>query len=389
MLLERTMIRHPLPSKPWRRYHSLSRKDLPRALTVDGRFVCPWDHLTRKGFTDILKSVFFKEEARRIYSPKFTCSHDAIHAHSKKDFLQSVQNKGRMLFSWLGHSTCLVQLGGSNILTDPVWAYRVSPFESFGPARFMNPLLEVEELPPLDVILISHSHYDHLDLATAKRIGDRALWVVPIGIKGILQSIGISNCVELNWWETHSLQGRDGLKIDITLTPVQHWSARSLFDRNVTLWGSFAVKSSDKSFFFGGDTAYCSCFRIIGDLLGPFDLAAIPIGAYKPREYTRNVHCDPVEAVQIHKDLRARQSVGIHWGTYPLTDEDAIEPPLELRRAREESGLTAFDFFTLTMGQVISPGDTPSEDFATVNHDLYNLYMEQIWSRLPVQSSSE
>lgn len=379
----------PSLSKHSRKYHDLLKKDLPQAQRVNGRFVCPWDHLTKKGFLDILKSTIFKEEAPKLSSSKFIYSQETISVHKKNDFLEAIRSKGRMLFSWLGHSTCLVKLGGSCILTDPVWAYRVSPFENFGPARFMSPIVEVEDLPPVDVILISHSHYDHLDLSTAKRIGNRTLWIVPIGIKSILQTVGIQNCVELNWWETYAFKSCDGLSIDVTLTPVQHWSARTLFDRNVSLWGSFALKSSAGSFFFGGDTAYCSCFKTIGDVLGPFDLAAIPIGAYKPREYTRSVHCDPMEAVQIHKDLRARQSVGIHWGTYPLTDEDAIEPPLELRRAREESGLTAFDFFTLSMGQVISPGEEPTEDFAIINDDFYGLYMEQIWNRFSARVISD
>lgn len=154
------------------------------------------------------------------------------------------------------------------------------------------------------------------------------------------------------------------------------------------LWGSFAVTSPAGSFFFGGDTAACAVFKLVGELYGPFDLAALPIGAYKPRSFTQNVHCNPAEAVQMHKDLRAVQSVGIHWGTYPLTDEDAVEPPLELGRARMEANVSVRDFFTVSLGEVIYPGDEPKEDFAELNPELYSYYVEQIWRGQPAYITS-
>jgi N-acyl-phosphatidylethanolamine-hydrolysing phospholipase D len=202
--------------------------------------------------------------------------------------------------------------------------------------------------------------------------------VVPLGVKALLATQGITNCVELNWWDSHLVTSSESEKIQITFTPTHHWTARTLFDRNTCLWGSFAVNSSAGNFFFGGDTAYCDCFKIIGDELGPFDIAAIPIGAYKPREFTKNVHCDPAEAVAIHTDIRSKQSIGIHWGTYPLTDEDTIEPPLELKRARDAAQISNREFFTLSLGQVFTVGDMPSEDFATLYPDLYDEYLEQL-----------
>ena len=243
--------------------------------------------------------------------------------------------------------------------------------------------LEIEELPRVDIVLISHTHYDHLDLSSVYRIGNKALWIVPLGVKSYLAGQGIHNCIELNWWGSYSFTSRESVKMSVTFTPTQHWTARTLFDKSTCLWGSFAVKSGDgQSFFFGGDTAYnAACFGSIGEALGPFDLAALPIGAYKPRKLTRHVHCDPEEAIKIHKLLKAKQSVGIHWGTYPLTAEDAVEPPLELHRARMEADVSSSQFFTTVPGQVYALGEEPEDDFALQNTDLYNLYIEQVWSK--------
>ena len=245
------------------------------------------------------------------------------------------------------------------------------------------PPVEIEDLV-VDVCLLSHTHYDHMDIPSIKRIGNRALWIVPLGVKSLLKKIGINNCVELNWWQTHTLKHSPSLEsttlisknVEIVFTPAKHWSGRTLFDRNTALWGSFAVLTPSCKFFFAGDTSYCSIFKTIGKHFGPFDLAAIPIGAYKPRWFLKEVHCDPSEAIDIHNDLMAKQSIGIHWGTFPLADEDLQEPPLELARVRNLKNISVNDFFTMKHGETLLVGDSSSHDFATVNPTLYNSYLE-------------
>ena len=313
------------------------------------------------------------------------------------------------------------------VLTDPVANKVVGPpviTNFMGPARFIDiPCDSTFQtlLSVVDIVLISHSHYDHLDIDMAKIIGNSKLWIVPLGLKAILERVGITNCVELNWWDSykttvtcshvpvgdvgssssssngssdkivhsgsfdHTMNTKRETKtqeIEVTLTPAKHWSARTFFDRNKSLWGSFVISSEGQKFFFSGDTAYCSVFKQIGEKHGPFDLAAIPIGAYKPRWFMKDVHCDPTEAVMIHKDLRSRRSMAIHWGTYPLAEEDPIEPALELARARESQDVSTIEFFTMKHGETCDVGDDVEKnkimttDFATVQHpELYEQFL--------------
>lgn len=255
-----------------------------------------------------------------------------------------------------------------------------------GPRRVVDPLTSVSSLLPLlDIVLISHSHYDHLDIETAEIIGNSKLWIVPLGVKDILSTVGVTNCIELDWWNSHILE--IGTKrIEITLTPAKHWSARSFHDRNTSLWGSFVIASNTAKYFFTGDTAYCPVFKQIGEKFGPFDFSAIPIGAYKPRWFMKDVHCDPSEAIKIHKDIRSKKSFAIHWGTYPLAEEDFIEPALELGKERQKNSIHPTDFFTMAHGDtyLISDkdgldGDSVAigSDFATVlQPDLFQQFLK-------------
>ena len=263
-----------------------------------------------------------------------------------------------------------------------MWSRRCSPSQAFGPERFVPPPVPLEDLS-LDVVLLSHTHYDHLDYGTAMRLGNSVLWIVPLGVKALLESsFSITNVVELDWWDTYSLtSSKTGKELKVIFLPAKHWTSRSPFDRNTCLWGGFAVISDANRFYFAGDTAYCDVFQTIGKHLGPFDIAAIPVGAYKPRWFMKASHCDPAEAVQIHKDVRAKASCAVHWGTFPLADEDFVEPALELARARLDKAAACggdVNFFTAAHGETfdVSAGAPirGSSDFATLFPELFEHY---------------
>jgi N-acyl-phosphatidylethanolamine-hydrolysing phospholipase D len=251
--------------------------------------------------------------------------------------------------TWLGHATFLLQLGGTNILTDPHLSARASPVAFAGPKRWMPPALAAHELPPIDLVVISHNHYDHLDEWTVRQLvrqrGGPPKFCVPLRLKTWFSARGLSDVLELDWWEVS-----DQVGVTVTFTPAQHWSARTTWDRNKTLWGGWHIAYPGGTFFFAGDTGYSRDFVDIHARLGPVDLAALPIGAYEPRWFMQASHANPEEAVQIHRDLHARRSVAMHWGTFVLTDEPLDEPPHRLRRALTAAGLGEDDFWLLEHG---------------------------------------
>ena len=272
--------------------------------------------------------------------------------------------------TWIGHSTVLVQAMGLNVLTDPHFSERASPVSWAGPQRLQPPGLSLAQLPHIDVVLISHSHYDHLDEASVRALAAQAggspLFLVPLRLADWFRQQGITRVIELDWWQHHEVQG-----VQFHLTPVQHWSARGLRDRRQTLWGGWAVMDSPQGtaaraswrWYFSGDTGYSPDFKATYERLfqrqpvglgpsacaGP-DLALIAIGAYAPRWFMRDYHVNPAEAVRIHQDLRACQSLGVHWGTFVLSDERADAPPQALARAREAAGLAPDEFQVLPVG---------------------------------------
>lgn len=252
--------------------------------------------------------------------------------------------------TWIGHASVLVQAGGLNVLTDPVFSERASPVAFAGPRRAQPPGIALAELPPIDVVLVSHNHYDHLDrpsiLQLDARGRGRTLFLVPLGLKAWMLAQGVRNVVELDWWDTHDVRG-----VPFQLVPAQHWSARGLGDRNRTLWGGWAVRAPDLHWYFSGDTGYAGHFRAARERGGPFDLALLAIGGYEPRWFMREQHMNPAEAVQAHRDLGARRSIGIHWGTFQLTDEPLDQPPRDLAQARSAAGLAEADFGVLAIGQ--------------------------------------
>ena len=255
--------------------------------------------------------------------------------------------------TWIGHASMLVQAGGLNVLTDPMFSKRASPVRLLGPVREQPPGLALANLPPIDVVLISHNHYDHLDvpsvLAIAQRsqaAGTRTLFMVPLGLKAWFVNLGLDHTIEFDWWEQFTVAG-----VPFTFTPTQHWSARGLGDRSQTLWGGWAVLAPELHWYFAGDTGYSKDFtdtlsRVYGStaahLDSGFDLALLPIGAYQPRWFLAEQHVNPAEAVQIHRDLQAKASIGIHWGTFLLSDESADQPPTDLAIAAQDLAAGAF-----------------------------------------------
>lgn len=259
-------------------------------------------------------------------------------------------NRSETTVTWIGHATLLLQVAGVNILTDPVWSERASPLPFAGPKRWVPPALPLAELPHIDVVLISHNHYDHLDEATVMALAGQAggppRFYVPLGVDAWFAARELPVHATMDWWQ----RGSDG-PLDIHFVPAQHWSARALWDRNQTLWGGFVVEAQDFRFIYTGDTGYSQDFRDIAARFGRFDLAAIPIGSYAPRWFMGPQHVDPEEAVAIHRDLATRHSLGVHWGTFVLTDEPLDEPPVRLRAAAAAAGLPADAFWVFRHGE--------------------------------------
>jgi N-acyl-phosphatidylethanolamine-hydrolysing phospholipase D len=258
--------------------------------------------------------------------------------------------------TWIGHSTVLLQFGGLNILTDPIFSARASPVSWAGPRRVMDPAISLEQLPSLDMVLLSHNHYDHLDASSTKWIArhqPHAVWFVPLGLGRTMRAWGAATIIELDWWQSAIVNG-----CRVTATPARHFSARGFSDRNRTLWCGFAFEVGGKRAYFAGDTAYHPQFAEIGARCGPFDFAMIPIGAYDPRWFMHVVHADPEEAVQIYQDLISTHRdkphplmLGIHWGTFRLTDEPMSEPPERLAAKWRDTGLDPETLWTAKFGE--------------------------------------
>jgi N-acyl-phosphatidylethanolamine-hydrolysing phospholipase D len=237
--------------------------------------------------------------------------------------------------TWIGHATLLVQLEGVNILTDPNWSDHAGPF-GFGPRRLVAPGLEFEHLPSIHAVVISHDHYDHLDLPTIQRLirAHRPTFFVPLGVGAWLTARGVPNVVELDWWQRHAHRG-----LTFIATPAQHGSGRGLTDQNLRLWSSWAILGDQRRFFFAGDTGYTPGLAEIGRRLGPFDVAAIPIGGYSGFATRHPNHVSPEEGVQLFEDVGGRLLVPMHWGTFALNREPFGEPPERLRAEAFRRGL--------------------------------------------------
>jgi N-acyl-phosphatidylethanolamine-hydrolysing phospholipase D len=261
--------------------------------------------------------------------------------------------------TWIGHSTILLQTGGLNVLTDPVFSERASPLQWLGPKRVMPPALPIGELPPLDLVLLTHSHYDHLDKPAVKQLArehPNARWIVPLGLAAYVRGWGVREIVELDWWQRVEING-----VGITATPARHFSARRVGDRNKSLWCGYTLEVGDHRAYFAGDTAYHPEFREIAARCGPFDLVMMPVGAYDPRWFMHVVHVNPEEAVQAYTELLASPAdtslplmLGIHWGTFRLTDEPMDEPPQRTTARWRELGLDESRLWIAEFGETRS-----------------------------------
>jgi L-ascorbate metabolism protein UlaG (beta-lactamase superfamily) len=263
-----------------------------------------------------------------------------------------------VIATFIGHSTLLIQSSSGNVLVDPVYSQRASPVSFAGPRRVREPGVRFHDLPAIALVLLSHNHYDHCDLATLKALTRRfhPPAVTLLGNGRLLRSAGFRQIEEIDWWESAT-----AAPLAITVTPAQHFSARGPFDRNRALWGGFLIEVGGLRILHAGDSGYGPHFREIAGRLGPIDLAFLPIGAYEPRWFMKDIHMNPAEAVQAHLDLAARQSVGVHFGTFQLTPEGVDQPVHDLAEALQQRGVQPAEFRTLEVGNSVyvrplSPG---------------------------------
>ena len=257
---------------------------------------------------------------------------------------------GDLRVTFVNHATTLVQMSGFNVLTDPVWSERVSPVSFAGPKRVRPPGIRFEDLPPIDAVLVSHNHYDHLDVATLRRLArrDAPKIVAGLGVAALLSRRRVGGRhVELDWWQSAEIA--PGLAV--ASVPVQHFSGRGLTDRNATLWTGFALSGAAGHVFFAGDTGYGPHFAEIGRRFPGIRLAILPIGAYRPEWFMGPVHVTPAEAVRAMRDLGAATALGMHYGTFELTDEGELEPLADLEAALAAAGEPRPRFWTLDFGE--------------------------------------
>lgn len=270
-------------------------------------------------------------------TPSVEPDYDAIN-HPDPDTIQ---------VTWVGHATFLIQVDGYNIITDPAFSYRASPVRFAGPKRLTPPGIPLDKLPPIDLVLVSHNHYDHLDAQSVDALGNHPTYMVPLGMTDWFNDRGITNVVELDWWQQASY---GTLRVDGV--PAQHFSGRGLFDYNKSLWSGYVVETSQGNLYFAGDTGYSPDFKTIGNLYGPMRISFLPIGAYLPRWKNFFVHINPQEALLVHNDVKSELSIGMHWGTFAnLSSEPMDEPKIALEQYMEDEGISKDVFTTFKIGE--------------------------------------
>jgi L-ascorbate metabolism protein UlaG (beta-lactamase superfamily) len=273
---------------------------------------------------------------------------------------RSVENKGvpklnvtlatdDIAVTFVNHATFLIQIGGIAILTDPVWSERASMLRWAGPRRVRKPGVAFDDLPKIDLVLLSHNHYDHLDLATLRRLRQTFLPTVLVaaGDARLVGPVGFKDMRELDWWDETPI----GEALKVTFVPAQHTSARGLHDRQRSLWGGYMIESRGRLIYFSGDSGYSKHFSDIKSRLGSPEIALLGIGAYEPRWFMEPLHMNPAEAVRAHGDLGAKHSIGMHFGTFQLTPEPIDQPQADLEAALAQRGISDGEFVTLLEGE--------------------------------------
>lgn len=253
--------------------------------------------------------------------------------------------------TFVNHCTFLIQVCGLNILTDPIWSERASPFSWAGPKRQRQPGLRFEDLPPIHIVLVSHDHYDHMDAPTLNRLNKahQPKFFVPLDTASTLRQEAITDCMELNWWQSVELS--PGIKL--WLVPGRHFSGRWAIDHNDTLWGGFVLETTVGKIYFAGDTGFGPHFKEVRQKFGPMQLALLPIGAYKPRHLMETYHLSPTEAVDAHLILQAKTSIASHFGTFAMADDGQEEPVTELEKSLLKQSVPKHDFLALAQGQTV------------------------------------
>lgn len=313
----------------------------PRSDHFNGkRFQNP-SRRSAKGFSAVFKYVFTRKR------DKWTKNYESYH----RTDTPPVPSPDQVQYTFVNHSTFLIQHQGLHILTDPIWSDRCSPFQWAGPQRMRPPGLAFDALPDLDVVLISHNHYDHLDKNTIQKINLKhsPTYITSLGVGNYLKSIGCEKIIELDWWQSHDFQG-----INFKAVPANHFSSRGTFDRNTSLWSGFVMRSTEKSIYFLGDSGYSNIFKEIGQREGPFDLSLIPIGAYLPRWFMSPIHISPEESVKVHIDVQSKKSVAMHFGTFPLADDNPERSQTELKKAIAAAKISEAEFMIPDEGEVYS-----------------------------------
>ena len=344
-------------------------------------FINPWDSWKEMSGPTIMGHMLVRKLKGQMKTPDTTPPTVPVR---KPQFLPT-RATPTLRATWLGHACYFVEFpSGLRILFDPVFTERCSPFDWLGPKRYTEIPCQIDDIPIVDAVVISHNHYDHMSLPTISKIKAKhpsAHYFVPLGNKKLFNESGIQQVTELDWWEERAMNlspapkgpiieptdtqsqtpENAGINARIGCLPCQHTSARTAFDKGRTLWSSWSVESGGKKVWFGGDTGYrtvpelpadeddygpektyprCPAFKDIGNLRGPFDLGLIPIGAYDPRWLFSPMHANPFDSVEIFKDTQCRKAMGIHWGTWVLTEEDVLEPPQLLRKALARSSIS-------------------------------------------------
>ncbi|KAI8319902.1 Metallo-hydrolase/oxidoreductase [Martensiomyces pterosporus] len=352
---------------------------LYESLFIGGRFVNPfdtwrdktlWDFIcwlvTRRGGNGLPSDRSELEKDLPLVLPHYTLLDALSRSHARRTRNQqelegsdpayadlpdmSMLNKDKAITAtWLGQSTCFVQMEGLNVLTDPIFKRR-TVYSWLGPERLRPVPCQLEDLPHPDVVLVSHNHFDHLDIDVVRKLGNSVTWYVPLGLRDWFARQGVYKVKEMDWWQESEFAIGEK-KFTIVATPTQHWSGRNGFDSNCSLWSSFLVKGANASLFHCGDTGYCPAFKEVGRRYGPVSLAVLPIGSYEPRWYMCHQHINPEDAVMIHRDLGARNSIGVHWGTFMMSDEHYMAPPRDLAAACAKHGLKVDEFIAPQFGR--------------------------------------